>query len=75
MIRYDLSSGELTSTYLGRTASYFYITLETIEHFNNTIYPIISEAEIIYMMCGASEFIDMQVINYFYMQQFGKEVK
>lgn len=61
MVRYDTSTGELISTHLGRTASYFYITLPTIEIFNERIEPFMTEAEIIYMMCSASEFNDMQV--------------
>ncbi|KAF5297298.1 hypothetical protein FQA39_LY12137 [Lamprigera yunnana] len=61
MIRYDKSSGEFTSTYLGRTASYFYITVETVENFNSRINSFMSESNIIQMMCSASEFNDMQV--------------
>ncbi|KAK4887058.1 hypothetical protein RN001_003329 [Aquatica leii] len=61
MIRYDKSSGEFTSTYLGRTASYFYITVDTVENFSARIKPFMTEAAIIQMMCCASEFNDMQV--------------
>ncbi|KAB0798855.1 hypothetical protein PPYR_06735 [Photinus pyralis] len=61
MIRYDKSSGEFTSTYLGRTASYFYITVESIENFSAKMQPFMTEAAIIQMMCYASEFNDMQV--------------
>ncbi|KAF5285003.1 hypothetical protein FQR65_LT02315 [Abscondita terminalis] len=61
MIRYDKSSGEFTSTYLGRTASYFYITVDTVENFSARIKPFMTEAAVIQMMCCASEFNDMQV--------------
>lgn len=62
MIRYDTTTGELIATYLGRTASYFYITFETILNFNEFLNdPITSDGQIVYMMCHASEFCNMKV--------------
>ncbi|XP_022899943.2 activating signal cointegrator 1 complex subunit 3-like [Onthophagus taurus] len=61
MIRYDPKNGDLTSTNLGRTASYYYINFDTIEVFNETINPTMTEADIITMMCLASEFHQIQV--------------
>lgn len=61
MIRYDTKSGDLISTNLGRTASYYYINFDTIEVFNELIKPSMTESDIISMMCLASEFQQIQV--------------
>lgn len=60
MIRYDPKNGDLMSTNLGRTASYYYINFDTMEIFNDMMNPTMTEAEIIEMMCLASEFQQIQ---------------
>ncbi|KAI4463430.1 sec63 domain-containing [Holotrichia oblita] len=61
MIRYDPKNGDLMATNLGRTASYYYINFDTMEIFNDMMNPTMTEAEIIEMMCLASEFQQIQV--------------
>lgn len=48
-------------TNLGRTSSYYYINFYTMEVFNERMNPAMTEAEIIAMMCEASEFQQIQV--------------
>lgn len=60
MIRYA-PSGDLMATNLGRTASYYYINFDTMEVFNEKMNPGMTEADIIEMMCFASEFQQIQV--------------
>lgn len=62
MIRYDQKTGDLMTTNLGRTSSYYYINFDTMEIFNEMINPSMSEADIVGMMCFASEFQQIQVI-------------
>lgn len=61
MIRYDEQTGDLMPTDIGRTASYFYINVITIETFNGITTTDMTEADIINMMCLASEFCQIQV--------------
>ncbi|KRT80228.1 helicase, partial [Oryctes borbonicus] len=61
MIRYDPKNGDLVATNLGRTASYYYINFDTIEIFNDMMNSTMTEAEIIEMMCLATEFQQIQV--------------
>lgn len=61
MIRYDEQTGDLMPTNIGRTASYFYINVVTMETFNGIITADMTEADIINMMCLASEFSQIQV--------------
>lgn len=62
MVRYDQKTGDLMTTNLGRTSSYYYINFDTMEIFNEMINPSMSEADIVAMMCFASEFQQIQVL-------------
>ena len=63
MIRYDPKNGDLMATNLGRTASYYYINFDTMEEFNEMMHPGMTEANIVGMMCLASEFQQIQVMT------------
>lgn len=62
MIRYSEDTGDFVPTNLGRTASYFYINVDTMEQFNHLIMPNMTEAEVLRLICKASEFEQIQVI-------------
>lgn len=61
MIRYNIRTGDLNVTDLGRTASHFYIKYDTVEIFNEILHPIMNEAEIMNMMANATEFQQLKV--------------
>ncbi|CAG2058052.1 unnamed protein product, partial [Timema podura] len=46
MIRYDIRTGNLSVTDLGRTASHFYIKYDTVEVFNDLMTEVMNEAEV-----------------------------
>uniref|UniRef100_A0A336MI52 CSON001544 protein n=1 Tax=Culicoides sonorensis TaxID=179676 RepID=A0A336MI52_CULSO len=61
MIRYNVRTGDLNVTDLGRTASHFYIKYDTVEIFNEILHPIMNEGEILNMVACASEFHQLKV--------------
>ena len=61
MIRYDVKSGELCSTDLGRAASTYYINFDTIEIFSEMMSNHMTESQIINMVSHSSEFMNIQV--------------
>ncbi|XP_076632793.1 activating signal cointegrator 1 complex subunit obelus [Colletes latitarsis] len=61
MIRYNLNTGDLNTTDLGRIASYFYLKYDTVEIFNGLMKPIMSDAEILAMISLAQEFQQLKV--------------
>lgn len=61
MIRFNERTGDMNVTDLGRTASHFYIKYDTVEVFNETLRPVMNEADIIYMMSLAQEFQQLKV--------------
>ncbi|XP_063995820.1 activating signal cointegrator 1 complex subunit 3 isoform X2 [Diachasmimorpha longicaudata] len=61
MIRYNSRTGDLSSTDLGRTSSHFYLKYDTVEIFNELSKPIMTEAEILGMLCRAQEFQQLKV--------------
>lgn len=61
MLRYNEETGDFVPTNLGRTASYFYINVDTMEQINGLIMPNMTEADILRLMCKASEFEQIQV--------------
>lgn len=61
MMRYNEETGDFVPTNLGRTASYFYINVDTMEEINRLIMPNMTEADILRLMCKASEFEQIQV--------------
>ncbi|XP_003701996.2 activating signal cointegrator 1 complex subunit obelus [Megachile rotundata] len=61
MIRYNISTGDLSATELGRIASHFYLKYDTVEIFNELMKPIMNEAEILAMISHAQEFEQLKV--------------
>ncbi|XP_031846390.1 activating signal cointegrator 1 complex subunit obelus isoform X2 [Nomia melanderi] len=61
MIRYNVSTGDLNTTDLGRIASHFYLKYDTVEIFNELIKPIMTEAEILAMISKSQEFEQLKV--------------
>ncbi|XP_050547877.1 activating signal cointegrator 1 complex subunit 3-like, partial [Daktulosphaira vitifoliae] len=61
MLRYNERTGDLASTDLGRTASHFYISHDSIEIFNQTMAPFMNLSEILTMIASAKEFEQLQV--------------
>lgn len=61
LIKYDKKSGTFQTTELGRIASYFYITHETMAVFNQQLKPTLSEIELFRVFAQSSEFSNMMV--------------
>lgn len=61
MIRFNIRTGDLNVTDLGRTASHFYIKYATIEIFNEHIQKIMDFGEILKVMSQAQEFQQLKV--------------
>jgi hypothetical protein len=59
--RYHPPSGSLDPTELGRIASHFYLSVQTIEAFSEQWHERASEADILHTLCSASEFANMKV--------------
>ncbi|KAK0079487.1 hypothetical protein PV325_001204 [Microctonus aethiopoides] len=61
MIRYNVRTGDLSSTDMGRTASHFYLKYDTVEIFNELSRPIMTEADILAMLSRSQEFEQLKV--------------
>ncbi|XP_053995787.1 activating signal cointegrator 1 complex subunit 3 [Hylaeus anthracinus] len=61
MIRYNINTGDLSTTDLGRIASHFYLKYDTIEIFNELMKPIMNEAEILALISHSQEFQQLKV--------------
>lgn len=61
MIRYDVRTGDLNATDLGRIASHYYLKYDTVEIFNELQKPIMTETEILAMISRAQEFEQLKV--------------
>ena len=61
MIRFHPPSGSLDATELGRTASHYYLSVETIEMFNEMNAPTQNESDILHTLCCAAEFSQIKV--------------
>lgn len=61
MIRYDKRSGNLAVTDLGRIASHYYIKHDTIDNFNAMLFPHLSQAEALNVLCSSSEFKQLKI--------------
>ncbi|XP_008555073.1 activating signal cointegrator 1 complex subunit 3 [Microplitis demolitor] len=61
MIRYNVRTGDLNSTDLGRTSSHYYLKYDTVEIFNELSKPIMTEADILGMLTRAQEFEQLKV--------------
>ena len=56
MLRFDRRSGNLAITDLGRAASHFYISNESVFRFNGAMMPTLPDAAAVNLVCLASEF-------------------
>lgn len=63
MLRYNEESGNLGVTDLGRVASHFYVSNESVATFNNEIYvnSFPSDADLLVLVCSACEFENIRV--------------
>jgi activating signal cointegrator complex subunit 3 len=61
MIRYDMRTGNLSITDLGRIASHYYLKYDTVEIFNELNKSIMNEAQILAMISRAQEFEQLKV--------------
>lgn len=61
LIKYDRRKGTFTSTILGRVASHYYVSHSTIDVFNNSMKPSISEIEIFRLFSLSDEFSQIRV--------------
>lgn len=61
MIRYDIRSGNLAVTDLGRIASHYYIKHDTIEAFNTMLTAHLNESEALHVLCSSTEFDQLKV--------------
>lgn len=56
LVRYDRRSGALQSTDLGRIASHYYVSIDTIAAFNEFIRPTMGDIELMRLFTQAEEF-------------------
>jgi pre-mRNA-splicing helicase BRR2 len=61
LIRYDRKSGTFQSTELGRIASHYYITSESVQVYNLLLKPTLSEIELFRVFSLSSEFKNITV--------------
>lgn len=61
MLRFDRRSGNLAVTDLGRAASHFYISHESVFRFNDAMMPTLPDAAAVNLVCLASEFDQVKV--------------
>lgn len=56
LIKYDKKTGQFLSTELGRIASHYYLTNETVSTYNQLLKPTLSEIELFRVFSLSSEF-------------------
>ncbi|XP_041983109.1 activating signal cointegrator 1 complex subunit 3 isoform X1 [Aricia agestis] len=61
MLRYDERTGNLNITDLGRTASHYYITCETMEVFNSMVRRSMTQGYVLEMLTRCSDFQQLKV--------------
>jgi activating signal cointegrator complex subunit 3 len=61
MIRFDSESEMFFSTDLGRLASHYYITYETVMLFNSAFLPAMTEADLISLVSSSKEFENLKI--------------
>ena len=61
MIRYDMETGNLFPTDLGRVASHFYIAYSTIEIVNNTLLDTSTWETILMIISQSQEFVSIKL--------------
>ena len=68
MIIFDERTGELTSKNLGRIASNFYISHQSVQTFNRTMRPRMTEADALSMLSMSTEFDNIKIRNEEYIE-------
>lgn len=61
LIKYDKRSGRFQSTAIGRVASYYYVTHDSIRTYNDFMKPVMSDIEIFRLFSISNEFKDIHV--------------
>ena len=63
MARYDIESGNLSVTDLGRTAAHYYIQAESVATFNGKlgVFESLSDGELAHLICCATEFENVKL--------------
>ncbi|KAL0868583.1 hypothetical protein ABMA27_008049 [Loxostege sticticalis] len=61
MIRYNERTGDLNITDLGRTASHYYITCETMEVFNSMVRKSMTQGYVLEMLTRCSDFQQLKI--------------
>eukprot|EP01134_Creolimax_fragrantissima_P000312 CFRG0312T1 len=61
MVRFSATNGNVSSTDIGRTASYFYLRHESIEMYNKEFIPHMTESNILNLISKFIEFENIQV--------------
>jgi activating signal cointegrator complex subunit 3 len=63
MVRYDLDSGNLSVTDLGRVAAHYYIQAESVATFNEKLkgFDSLTDAELSHLICCATEFENVKI--------------
>ncbi|KAI4494071.1 hypothetical protein M0802_009225 [Mischocyttarus mexicanus] len=61
MIRYNIRTGDVNTTDLGRIASHYYLKYDTVEIFNELSENFMSEADILAMISRSQEFEQLKV--------------
>lgn len=63
LIRYNISSAQISFTELGRIASYFYLSYESVNNFSRFIRPSISDIDVLKMFTLSEEFDNIIIRN------------
>lgn len=63
MVRYDIESGNLSVTDLGRTAAHYYIQAESVATFNEKLrgFESLSDGQLAHLICCATEFENVKI--------------
>lgn len=61
MVRYDMRTGDLSATDMGRIASHYYLKYDTVEIFNDLMKDLMNEKEVLAMISHAQEFEQLKV--------------
>ena len=67
MLRFDRRSGNLAVTDLGRAASHYYISHESVFRFNGAMMPTLTDAAALNTVCLASEFDQVKARFFFFL--------
>lgn len=61
MIKYDKASGNVSVLNHGRVAAHYYIQSESVQTFNEKLFPAMSDAQVLRVIASATEFLNMKV--------------